>query len=416
MRNWESLYTRQPLHLDVLLLAIALALHAPLLKLEIKAPPKASKGKISRLHNIDFLEQQTKKRQEKPVALPPKIISKPKDIQKIVKKPEDIIKELMKKSPPPPPPMPKAKLQENLLKPPEPSKIDAKRLDPQEQQKRLLQGKDGFKKELNLSNPQANNNIKLGGGAASQINAGSRSDIPMPQGGKLSGKSGFAVSSKDLPAGIGGDSGLKIGGAENVVVVPVGKRAMGDANIMSPTIQDKGSLQTSAPATQVASAKGSGLAVGGGGSSSIALGGGRGAVSAPAAPSKVSKTFNAPAPSAASDNMGAIPAAPALSSIPRRTVARAAKPMFLITGPLQNRKILFQQKPPPADENGSVLLQFTVSPEGHVKDNILVVRTSGNPRMDEMAVQALRAWKFAPLPTDQWRDETGTITFNFEVR
>ena len=69
-----------------------------------------------------------------------------------------------------------------------------------------------------------------------------------------------------------------------------------------------------------------------------------------------------------------------------------------------------------SDIESAVLLQFTVTPEGAVKDNILVLRTSGYPAMDELAVNALRQWKFAPLPADQLREEVGTMTFNFAVR
>jgi TonB family protein len=51
-----------------------------------------------------------------------------------------------------------------------------------------------------------------------------------------------------------------------------------------------------------------------------------------------------------------------------------------------------------------------------VNDNVIVVRTSGYPQMDELAVKALVRWTFAALPADQYREEIGTITFNFSIQ
>jgi TonB family protein len=96
--------------------------------------------------------------------------------------------------------------------------------------------------------------------------------------------------------------------------------------------------------------------------------------------------------------------------------------MFSITGPLADRTVANRVVPAYPEWarkqaiEASVVLQFTVTPEGDVKNNILVIRTTGYPAMDDLAVQALKQWKFAPLPPDQLRDEVGTITFNFSVR
>ena len=50
------------------------------------------------------------------------------------------------------------------------------------------------------------------------------------------------------------------------------------------------------------------------------------------------------------------------------------------------------------------------------KDNILVVRTSGYPKLDELAIKSLKKWTFIPLPPDRYRDEVGSITFQFSIR
>lgn len=95
--------------------------------------------------------------------------------------------------------------------------------------------------------------------------------------------------------------------------------------------------------------------------------------------------------------------------------------MFTITGELSDRKILRQvapEYPAWAQEQGisaSVVLEFTVDPSGTVKNNIVVRRTSGYPKLDETAIQALRQWKFVPLPEGTNRDEVGMITFNYSL-
>ncbi len=431
MRQWEMLYQRQPLHLDVALLILALALHSPLALIHMKAPPK--KGKVSRLVNIDYIEQQIQKRKEKPVALPPQAPTK--KIETMMKKVEEKVKKevkqtVFKRSLPPPPP-PAQKIPDQLIKGPEAAKLDAKRLqDKLDQDKKVLQGKAGFQaRDMKLANPDANRDLKIGG-AASTIQANSRlGGVSGPQGATLQGKSGFQVSKDAMPMSIGGDSdgGLKMGGESNIVVVPVGARARADSSILSPTVKNKGSLQSSGPEMAMGSGSGSapGLA-GGGGSSAIAIGGsGRGpAVAVPGPAVKSGKKLDENALSSAASEVSRSPSPSAMSGLPviPRRAPKVQKPMFQITGPLANRQVLTREVPQYPDWarskgiEAAVVLQFTVAPEGQVKDNIFVIRTSGYPQMDDLAVQALKKWKFAALPLDQYRDEVGSITFNFSVR
>jgi TonB family protein len=115
----------------------------------------------------------------------------------------------------------------------------------------------------------------------------------------------------------------------------------------------------------------------------------------------------------------AVKSAPAVAPL---TPAKKKSPsMFTIQGPLKDRKIeskVIPEYPAWAQEQGiqaSVVLQFTVNPDGTVKDSIIVRNTSGYPKLDESAMKALRQWKFAPTAGDENREEVGLITFNYSL-
>ncbi len=432
--DWNLLYERQPLSLDAILLAVALALHTPMLLIHMKAPPKSAKKPFARLVNIDFVEQEIRERKAKAVVLPPKIPETAKQLQEVVKKVEEQVKQQVFKRSLPPPPPPKSKLQDDLIKGPEISKLQENLLkDKLAQEQKKLQGKTGFQgSDIKLGGASEARDIKLGGGgAALQAVPARLSGVPGAGGGTLKGKSGFQVSQDAMPMSIGGgdEGGLKMGGGANVVALPTGARAKADASILSPVsaAKDRGSLASRAPALggPAGGEENAGLA-GTGGASPIAVG--KGSL-APAAAGPVPVKEGKKLDSAQIAN----PLADAMKSpakenpvftpvLPRRAAPKAQKPMFLITGPLADRKVLSRDVPPYpewAREKGveaAVTLQFTVTPEGDVKDNILVARTSGYPQLDELAMGSLRKWKFVPLPPDQYREEVGTITFNFSVR
>ncbi len=92
-----------------------------------------------------------------------------------------------------------------------------------------------------------------------------------------------------------------------------------------------------------------------------------------------------------------------------------------ITGPLGSRKILKRFMPEFPDwakrqgVGARVALQFTVMENGHVKENIIVMRTSGSAGWDKIVREALLKWRFAPLRSGGRRDQTGVITFQFVV-
>jgi len=94
----------------------------------------------------------------------------------------------------------------------------------------------------------------------------------------------------------------------------------------------------------------------------------------------------------------------------------------VITGPLANRKIVEKTIPPfPvwAKRQGvgaNVSLQFTVMEDGRVKENVVVVLTSGSREWDDAVTQALKKWRFVPLAAhEQRQNQTGVITFQFVI-
>lgn len=89
-----------------------------------------------------------------------------------------------------------------------------------------------------------------------------------------------------------------------------------------------------------------------------------------------------------------------------------------IEGPLADRKVAsfeLPEFPAWAREQGileaAVAIRFYVSPEGEVLPSLRVERTSGYGRLDRLALESLKKWKFVPLTVQerQW----GIITFRF---
>jgi TonB family protein len=64
----------------------------------------------------------------------------------------------------------------------------------------------------------------------------------------------------------------------------------------------------------------------------------------------------------------------------------------------------------------SVTLYFVVLPDGRVKQNVLVQKTSGYSEFDRNAVDALRRWLFEKADKGNTSEQWGTITFHFKLR
>jgi TonB family protein len=119
-------------------------------------------------------------------------------------------------------------------------------------------------------------------------------------------------------------------------------------------------------------------------------------------------------------------AAPALEKIAAPKVARrrvkiaaAAAPKAVdIEGPLADRRVTAYKVPSFPDwlKNRGILeadvrIRFTVDETGAVRPGMRVVSTSGYERLDALAMDALKVWRFEPKPGAgvEW----GVITFRF---
>ncbi len=123
-----------------------------------------------------------------------------------------------------------------------------------------------------------------------------------------------------------------------------------------------------------------------------------------------------------------------LPSIPKRAIAppaalaprardegpqAAPKKAVEIEGPLSDRQVVsasVPQFPQWAKEQGvvesAVSIRFTVDPAGKVLESMRVERTSGFGRMDRLAMEHLKLWRFAPVSASEG-NQWGIITFRF---
>ena len=89
-----------------------------------------------------------------------------------------------------------------------------------------------------------------------------------------------------------------------------------------------------------------------------------------------------------------------------------------ITGPLSSRKITYKPTTPYpvwAQERGltaTIRVQIAVNPNGTVKENVFVIKTSGFGSWDRLVINSVRQWKFAAMQ-GSGIVQTGIITFNF---
>jgi TonB family protein len=99
----------------------------------------------------------------------------------------------------------------------------------------------------------------------------------------------------------------------------------------------------------------------------------------------------------------------------RRTLAGAQ-----MAGPVADREIISYSTPQYPEwakreaVEGSVTIYFVVIPDGRVKENIMVEKTSGFADFDNNAVEALLTWRFQPLGSggaEQW----GRIIFHYRL-
>ncbi|NOY57783.1 MAG: TonB family protein [Calditrichaeota bacterium] len=91
---------------------------------------------------------------------------------------------------------------------------------------------------------------------------------------------------------------------------------------------------------------------------------------------------------------------------------------FTIEGDAAKRTIVNQKIPryPSGLQREAVVkIRFTVLPDGHV--GIMLPIQKGDPTLDEITMQALRQWRFNPLPPGaEQKNVQGIITFRYELQ
>jgi TonB family protein len=96
-------------------------------------------------------------------------------------------------------------------------------------------------------------------------------------------------------------------------------------------------------------------------------------------------------------------------------------PQVELVGPITKRKILNKVLPPYPEWArrrgifGTVSIKFWVRPDGTVKDNFFILHSSGSPELDRLVQEALKGWRFEPLPQGVDEVQWGIITIIFEL-
>jgi hypothetical protein len=133
-----------------------------------------------------------------------------------------------------------------------------------------------------------------------------------------------------------------------------------------------------------------------------------------------------PAPERTRTEAQALPALPALEPPARRQTAptRSATvtvpsphPTAAIKGPASERQVIFQPPPPSVtvESESELELRFWILPNGTV-GRVIPMKKS-DPRLEILAINYLRQWRFTPLPSDALQDEQwGVIPFRIRIR
>jgi TonB family protein len=274
-----------------------------------------------------------------------------------------------------------------------------------------------------------------------QINTNSRTPTPLPSSGPtLKAKAFDGIRAKDLPFEVSSNENLA--GAA-VVPIAVGKTsAKNTINYASPSLSENKNRQSGIKPLTGMSGGGSAselAALGAATPSSIQLSGAGGTGNAPTGARTGAVLANrSGGGSGGLVNRGTgrgsgigsgIEGVPSASrQLETESVGTGAartkqtQKGFQLEGPLGNRGIVkkvIPQYPAWAEEQGivgSVQLYFTVTPDGSVRPSIQVRKTTGYPNLDQLGIDALKQWKFAPLNTpDEGNGQWGLITFNFSL-
>ena len=119
------------------------------------------------------------------------------------------------------------------------------------------------------------------------------------------------------------------------------------------------------------------------------------------------------------------PAAPSLPAAGSQDLPKVEAPVargsnFSVAGPISQREIAKKSVPRypkwalERRASGTVVVRIWVQPNGQVKGTPTVESSSGYPDLDQVVVDALREWEFAPLgPGVKAEDQWGVVTFKF---
>lgn len=415
--SWQKPHGTSP-RLDVLCFIVAFTLHVPLFFLTLNIKGKGvDRAKAERLVSVDLIDPELEKKMAAP-APPP--VAEPKSLF-------DKLKNLVKAEPPPPPP-PKVE-----------PKIEPKKLDIQPQQIKLdpkiktapatapkLQTKEGFKTNADPKLIEKEKKLLSAGGVGVTPLSVKKLGIENDRQQVLKGKENFKIAQTEKISSIGGDGPI-LAGAAPAIKLNAGKTGsveqFSQARLQPKT--DKGRIGKLGGPTPEDQPK-LGLKdriiardaeIGDIGRTSRVPQGGALATKQDAG--KFDGGSSAGPAAGLGSQVAAVPKLTPKLSAPVRVEKKNEGPK--ITGPLKDRprqKEVLPEYPYWAQSKGieaTVVLGFTVTPDGNVKEAIEVIRTSGYHKLDEEAKMALRKWKWVPVADGANRDEVGQITFTFEL-
>ena len=406
--------------MDVVAFFLALALHAPLYFMKFDTHKKVIDRPTTRLVSVDLIDPEA----EKKVAPPPPVVKK-EDSGLL-----DKLKALVR-SEPPPPPKPVKPAQPAELKAPDPIQLQAKLNTPGKIESRI-QDKGAFKTAADPTLVKEQQIALKAGGPLSAPLSANKVGVVENRAALKDDRGSFQVAKAEALKGIGGGPAIADPAAP-AIAIRTGSGGSTEKFSAAPAMADKGKLgAVGVPGVGgpklglrdsiiARDAKPAAIGSTGSGSGSVA------GLGQPAASKQDAGRFEGGTPGGtglARAGVG-IGGAPAVAAAAPKTAPAAKKKekksMFVITGPLKDRPIERQVLPEYPDWalargiEASVVLQFTVTPSGSVKDAIVVRRTSGYPRLDQGAIEALRKWKFAPIAGDENREEVGLITLNYSL-
>jgi TonB family protein len=134
-------------------------------------------------------------------------------------------------------------------------------------------------------------------------------------------------------------------------------------------------------------------------------------------------TRSAKKPASTSVKLGTVPERTVTAAKADRSESEARRIIdgMTLAGPVADRTLVRYGKPLYPDRakregiEGDVDLYFIVLPDGRVKENVLVQKTSGFEDFDRNAVDALLAWRFEPLDGGRTGEQWGSITFEYRL-